>query len=275
MDLGALAWVERDNKIRVDGDGCSPMVAGGITYSIVTIGTQCWTAENMFHAPTNSIPRICEGGCTNLEYRSSSISYYYNHHGKYHPQGGGLRNSYTEPNQPYNDSGYGFYYNWEAAMNGSTTEGAQGICATGWHIPSDDDWKILEGTLGMSKAEQDKTGYRGEAYQGKQLLEGGSSGFEVKDSGGYNFGTTADGENAGPDDYRNSALDNIPGPKYGGGGGSQWHHSLFWTSSKSGGRVWFRQIVVDPLLIASDNYKMRRESTIKTETGLSVRCLKD
>jgi uncharacterized protein (TIGR02145 family) len=31
------------------------------------------------------------------------------------------------------------YYSWVAAMNGESKEGAQGICAKGWHIPTDDD----------------------------------------------------------------------------------------------------------------------------------------
>jgi hypothetical protein len=26
------------------------------------------------------------------------------------------------------------YYSWVAAMNGESKEGAQGICAKGWHI---------------------------------------------------------------------------------------------------------------------------------------------
>lgn len=92
----------------------------------------------------------------------------------------GLYRSYD--NDVNNDAnGYGKLYNGGAAMNGSTTEGAQGICGVGWHIPSDNDWKILEGYLGMTTAEQDVEGYqlyRG-TDQGAQLKVGGSSGFEA------------------------------------------------------------------------------------------------
>ncbi|VVM17644.1 hypothetical protein BSPWISOXPB_6254, partial [uncultured Gammaproteobacteria bacterium] len=35
-------------------------------------------------------------------------------------------------------------------MNGSKVKGAQGICASGWHIPTDGDWKTLEKYLGMN-----------------------------------------------------------------------------------------------------------------------------
>jgi uncharacterized protein (TIGR02145 family) len=64
-------------------------------------------------------------------------------------------------------------------MNGSTTEGAQGICAFDWHIPSDDDWKILEGELGMSTADQNARGDSRGTNQGSKLKVGGSSGFEA------------------------------------------------------------------------------------------------
>jgi hypothetical protein len=34
------------------------------------------------------------------------------------------------------------FYNWKGAMNAESKSGAQGICASGWHIPSDaDTWK--------------------------------------------------------------------------------------------------------------------------------------
>ena len=46
-----------------------------------------------------------------------------------------------------------------------TTEGTQGICQNGWHIPSDDEWKLLEANVdnqyGVGDPEWDGTGYRG------------------------------------------------------------------------------------------------------------------
>jgi uncharacterized protein (TIGR02145 family) len=41
-------------------------------------------------------------------------------------------------------------------MNSETKEGAKGMCAPGWRIPTDSDWKKLEGYLHMSKTQQDK-----------------------------------------------------------------------------------------------------------------------
>jgi uncharacterized protein (TIGR02145 family) len=164
MNLGALDWVERSNKIRIEKGGVVTMAA--FTYKTVTIGTQTWTAENMRHTVSD---RFTVGDSSS----SDIVSY--------------------EDDANNDANGYGKLYNWAAAMNGSTTEGAQGICATGWHIPSDGDWKILEGALGMSKAEQDREGeglprLRG-TDQGTKLKVGGSSGFE-----GILAGFNRDGE---------------------------------------------------------------------------------
>ena len=46
---------------------------------------------------------------------------------------------------------YGRLYSWDAAMNGSTTEGAQGIAPDGWRIPSESDWDKLIETLGGTR----------------------------------------------------------------------------------------------------------------------------
>jgi len=178
------------------------------------------------------------------------------------------------PGQPYNNSGYGLWYDWEAAMAGSTTEGAQGICGVGWHIPSDDDWKILEGALGMSKAEQDREAiyppmdlieqakyWRG-TDQGTQLKVGGSSGFEALMAHFYN-GTTLI--------YASSILP----------------YSFFWTSSESKypDRSIARSILFDVNALGNsypDQLTYQKSVMGKVERfyrlrgmGYSIRCLKD
>mgnify|MGYP001350304896 CR=1 FL=1 len=42
----------------------------------------------------------------------------------------------------------GGLFTWQQAMNGDTTEGAQGICPDGWHIPTLDEAQTLMVTLG-------------------------------------------------------------------------------------------------------------------------------
>lgn len=208
MNLGAFTWVERSNKIRtekVDSDGnvVETMIAGGITYSTVTIGTQTWTAENMKHAVTTG-------------------------------------NAWSYDNDISNDANdYGKLYDWAGAMNGSTAEGAQGICATGWHIPSDGDWKTLEGELGMSTADH-KTIQDSEADQGTQLKIGGGSGFEARLAG-----------------YRDTS------------GGSFYldSYAYLWSSTEVGASAWYRDLF-------SGSARVSRDSFSKS-FGFSVRCLKD
>ena len=59
----------------------------------------------------------------------------------------------------------GYYYSWDAAMN---------VCPSGWRLPSDYDWKVLEGHLGMSDDDLEEFGLRGsvEAAVGTKLIEG-------------------------------------------------------------------------------------------------------
>ena len=91
--------------------------------------------------------------------------------------------SYAYNNEEENAKTYGRLYSWDVAMNGSTAEKAQGICPTGWHIPSDGEWKTLEMYLGMSQAEADITNnWRGHDV-GTKLSAGGGSGYEALYSG--------------------------------------------------------------------------------------------
>ncbi len=73
----------------------------------------------------------------------------------------------------------GGLYQWNEAMQYSTTAGVQGICPTGWHIPTDAEWQTMEMNLspGMSPAQAAATGWRG-TTQGHQIKTGGTSGFE-------------------------------------------------------------------------------------------------
>jgi len=43
---------------------------------------------------------------------------------------------------------YGGLYQWDEAMQYSTTVGVQGICPTGWHLPADSEWTTLTTFLG-------------------------------------------------------------------------------------------------------------------------------
>ena len=61
---------------------------------------------------------------------------------------------------------YGGLYTWPAAMGGSTSEKAQGICPQGWHIPTIDEWEELFEFLGEENAR-------------RELEPGGSTDFRM------------------------------------------------------------------------------------------------
>ena len=116
----------------------------GTKYRTVRIGAQVWTSENMRHR-ANADEITASDGSFSLYKRSNK----------------------------------GRLYTWSEAMKGSTIEGAQGICASGWHIPTTQDWKTLEMYLGMSATESNKNmAWRG-TNQGTQLKKAGDSGFEA------------------------------------------------------------------------------------------------
>jgi len=74
----------------------------GNSYGSIQIGNQCWLKQNLKvtkNSSSNPITRYC-----------------YNNDATICDTDGGL-------------------YDWNTAMNGATTEGAQGICPNGWHIP--------------------------------------------------------------------------------------------------------------------------------------------
>jgi len=90
----------------------------GNVYNTITIGTQTWLQENL---------KVL-----------------------HNPDGSSIDNVYSYGNNPANVDVYGRLYFWDAAMNNSTTEKAQGICPDNWHIPSFAEWNTLSGYLGGS-----------------------------------------------------------------------------------------------------------------------------
>ncbi len=122
----------------------------GNKYAYINIGGQIWMRENLrvIHDP---------GG-------QPVVSYVYNDDTNYVTL-------------------YGRLYTWEIAMNHSTVEQAQGICPSGWHVPSDDEYKTLEMFLGMTQEEADmENTWRGDSV-GTRLIVGGTSGYDAQLSG--------------------------------------------------------------------------------------------
>ena len=109
------------------------------SYETVQIGDQCWMAENL-----NVGTRI-DGSQAQAD--NSTIE------------------KYCYDNNESNCDTYGGLYQWNEMMQYTTQDSVQGICPDGWHIPSDEEWKVLEGTVDtqypVGDPEWDGYGYRG------------------------------------------------------------------------------------------------------------------
>src|SRR5574344_1985932 len=94
----------------------------GNTYKTVTIGTQTWMAENLKVTKYNdgiAIPNVTDATAWS-ELTTGALCDY--------------------DNTPSNSETYGKLYNWYAVNTGK-------LCPTGWHVPSDAEWTILENYL--------------------------------------------------------------------------------------------------------------------------------
>jgi len=196
-------------------------------YSIVKIGTQCWFAQNL-----NIGTKI--NGADDPSDPSSIEKYCYD-------------------DNESNCDNYGGLYLWDEAMNYVTTEGVQGICPGGWHFPTDEEWKILEGTVdshyGVGHPVWDDTEYRGSDV-----------GTNLKSTTGWN-----DGGN-GLDLYGFKAL---PAGRRGTTGlfnylGDSGH---FWTSTLNTSHSWDRSLY--------NIFSTSRRNFRSHELGFSVRCILD
>lgn len=115
----------------------------GHTYAVVQIGDKCWMRSNLrttkFSGDT-PIPIDC-GTVATGNTQSSSHAYYFKPTSQ---DQCGDNYTYSEYNEEY----YGLYYNRPAVMNGTTTEGAQGVCPKGWHVPSQTEMTNLMQSVG-------------------------------------------------------------------------------------------------------------------------------
>jgi uncharacterized protein (TIGR02145 family) len=103
--------------------GVPTVTYGEQTYNTVQIGNQCWIKENL-----NFGTRI-----------NASVSQTNN----------GTIEKYCYNNLPSNCDVYGGLYQWAELLNytspgNSNPSGIKGICPTGWHVPSDDEWCQME-----------------------------------------------------------------------------------------------------------------------------------
>lgn len=199
--------------------------ADGNVYNTLLIGAQCWMKQNL-RVGTRIAASTAQSNNGTIE--------------KYCYSDTDANCTSNDPNQP--DGGL---YQWNEAMQYSTTAGAKGICPTGWHIPTHDQLTTMERAICTSGScttdfpyDTSTTGYRG-TNEGTKLQPGGSSGMEV----------------------------NLAGYAFSGSFVSRGTFGVLWSSSESGGSAWYRDV-------DSGSAQVLRNANVKS-TGFSVRCLKD
>ena len=195
----------------------------GQIYNTVEIGNQCWLAENL------NIGTRIDG--VNAQTQNGTIE------------------KYCYNNNTSNCDAYGGLYQWDEMMQYSTTEGVQGICQDGWHLPTDDEWKTLEGFV-------DNNYPVGAPIWNNTAWRGFDAGKNLKSVSSWssNSGTNLFGFTALPGGMlEGSAFKDFVGYAY------------FWTSTENSGNSWFRALAHD----RSDVYR----NSFSKANGCTVRCI--
>ena len=188
----------------------------GKQYNTVLIGSRCWFKENL-----NVGTRI-DGVDEMLE--------------------NGLLEKYCYDDSEDNCDTYGGLYQWNEMMQYTTTEGAQGICPTGWHIPTYAEWTSLGAFL------------EGNGIAGGKMKEVGNDHWAAPNTGA----TNESGFTGLPAGYRAPNTLAFVDKGYLG---------HFWGStSNSTNAIWCRLRYNDDNLDPDDHIK---------EMSFSVRCVRD
>ncbi len=192
----------------------------GGSFEYTTIGTQTWMIRNLDYLP--SVNPSANESQTEKQY------FVYDYEGT----------DVSAAKASANYSTYGVLYNWPAAVT---------ACPANWHLPTDAEWKILEGYLGMDPSELDNEQSRGIMGYRMKLNTGWPSGDYCTNSSGF------------------SALGG--GFTYPGGGfGSSNQYAQFWTASeKDASQAWSRYL-------AYGGGPVFRVAPFKSR-GYSVRCV--
>ncbi len=185
-------------------------------YPVVHIGSQTWMAENLKTTHYT--------GGNEIDYAGDSVAWANSTAGSY---------CFVSDSSKYKDA-YGVLYNWKAVDNSNN------LCPTGWHIPTDAEWTILETSL------------EGAQQAGEKLKETGN---DFWNNGNPNANNES-GFSGRPAGHRSST-----------GGFSGIGNETGWWSSTAG--------VEDSAWIFSvtNNSTWLRRSVVNMLSGYSVRCI--
>lgn len=222
-------------------------MSGPTTGSLIEINGQCWFARNTTNAPTAPNPDLPGTGDNIWNTSITGFNGNNEDHWGYHNSSGSGDDGWGTTELATGD---GLLYQWPAAMNGETAERSQGVCPSGWHVPSDCEWMYLENNLGMNTITQ---------QQGNQWRDEGDVGTKLSTLTDNGAGTNSSGFTALFAGHR------VQNGTYGGRGTQSW----FWSSTEDSDTttVWNRRLDEDQTGVYRFPYGKNR--------AMSVRCLKD
>jgi uncharacterized protein (TIGR02145 family) len=219
----------------IEIDGNVTDIEGNV-YKTVTIGTQTWMAENLkttTYSDGTPITNVADGKAW------SEMP---------------IKGAYcTFNNDAANASKYGQLYNWYAVNSGN-------LAPTGWHVPTDDEWAVLENYLIANGYNYDGTKTYNLIAKSLASTTGWTS-FTME-------GTV--GNNDFPDFRNVTNFTALPGGYRGANGSFRFSGDCgyWWSSSESSDIfAWYRGV-------GSGNNDLTR-SNYEKNGAMSVRCLKD
>lgn len=208
----------------------------GNNYDAVRIGNQVWMASNLkatHYADGTEIPQ----GTT----YSTTTAY-----------------RYCPDNNPQTVDKYGYLYNWPAVMHGESSSetipsGVQGICPTGWHVPSDAEWTELVNAV------ESRVMYEESVAQA--LASNDTSSWQVS----YDLGTP--GQNPGLNN--STGFTAVPAGNCSSIGYFNFgSNAYFWSTTQYGSNFAYRQVMYYNDIFFGNLYS-------DMNFGYSVRCLRD
>jgi len=233
VSVGVYIVNDIDSIIFYKPEGYVPTIEDieGNSYPIITLGTQVWMAENLKttrYSDGSYIPLITDAAAW-AALTSDAYCYYDN-------------------DEETNGSLYGALYNWAAVNTGM-------LCPSGWHVPSDPEWKQLEMYLGMDEAVANTAGYRG-VNEGSKIAGNAELWYDGLLEADPQFALTE--FNAIPGGSRNES----------GNFGSISLNAYWWTSTEGSLDYAFMHA------LSFNETNILRLSKLKYN-ALSVRCIKD
>jgi len=202
-------------------------------YPTVQIGDQCWMAKNLAYLPVVHDTALFISLGQSLEPTYSVHNY-----------------NGTDLNLAKSSNKYivhGTLYNWFATVATSSFDGngvIQGVCPSGWHVPSVDEFRVLATYLG------------GASVAGGKLKQTGTTNWQSPNTGATNesgFNATESGRR-----YTSGSFNN--------------GYAYFWSSSPTpsdSNRSSYYTLRYNSIIFQEDNSNGDRIM------GFSVRCLKD